>query len=97
MKSWFESLRCNELIQPNPRRPVASGEDAARTEELNITRDDATLVVSYKGVKEFTLPPESDVKFFRRDSGREVVFSFEDNTTTMDPGGEQQAVRHRAP
>jgi hypothetical protein len=41
-----------------------------------------------------TLLPESDVKFFSRDSGFEVVFSFADKTTTMDFGNERKAVRH---
>jgi CubicO group peptidase (beta-lactamase class C family) len=72
---------------------LASGEDNAKTEELNVTREDATLVVTYKGSKEMTLLPESDVKFFSRDSGNEVVFSVADKTTTMDLGGEQKAVR----
>jgi CubicO group peptidase (beta-lactamase class C family) len=73
---------------------IQSGEDAGKTEDLNITREDGTLVVTYKGAREMTLLPESDRKFFSRDSGREVVFSFEDKTTTMDLGGEQKAVRH---
>jgi CubicO group peptidase (beta-lactamase class C family) len=73
---------------------LPSGEDNGKTEDLSITREDATLVVTYKGAREMTLLPESDVKFFSRDSGNEVVFSFEDKTTTMDLGGEQKAVRH---
>ena len=73
---------------------LSSGEDNSKPEELAVTREDASLVVTYKGVKEMTLLPESDVKFFSRDSGREVVFSFDDKTTTMDLGGEQKAVRH---
>jgi hypothetical protein len=73
---------------------MQSGEDGSKTEDLSITREDGTLVVTYKGVREMTLLPESDRKFFSRDSGREVVFSFEDKTTTMDLGGEQKAVRH---
>jgi hypothetical protein len=73
---------------------IPSGEDNGKTEDLNITREDATLVVTYRGVREITLLPESDLKFFSRDSGREVVFSLEDKTTTMDLGGEQKAVRH---
>ena len=40
-----------------------------------------------------TLPPETDAKFFSRDSGNEVVFLFVDKTTTMDLGSEQKAVR----
>jgi CubicO group peptidase (beta-lactamase class C family) len=73
---------------------IPSGEDNGKTEDLNITREHATLVVTYRGVREMTLLPESDLKFFSRDSGREVVFSFEDKTTTMDLGGEQKAVQH---
>jgi CubicO group peptidase (beta-lactamase class C family) len=73
---------------------IPSGEDNGKTEDLNITREDATLVVTYRGVREMTLLPESDLNFFSRNSGREVVFSFEDKTTTMDLGGEQKAVRH---
>jgi CubicO group peptidase (beta-lactamase class C family) len=74
---------------------LASGEDKTKTEELDVTREDATLIVTYNGVREITLLPESDVKFFSRDSGREIGFSFDDNTITMDLGGEQKAVRHR--
>jgi CubicO group peptidase (beta-lactamase class C family) len=73
---------------------LPSGEDNGKTEDLNVTREDATLVVTYKGTKEMTLLPESGSKFFSRDSGNEVVFSFADKTTTMDLGGEQKAVRH---
>jgi CubicO group peptidase (beta-lactamase class C family) len=73
---------------------LPSGDDNGKTEDLNVTREDATLVVTYKGTKEMTLLPESDSKFFSRDSGNEVVFSFADKTTTMDLGGEQKAVRH---
>ena len=73
---------------------IASGEDPGKTEDLNITRENATLVVTYKGVREMILLPESDSKFFSRDSGREIVFTFNDTTTTMDLGGEQKAVRH---
>lgn len=73
---------------------LPSGEDAGKTEDLNVTREEAALVVTYKGTRAMTLLPESDVKFFSRDSGNEVEFSFEDKTTTMDLGGEQKAVRH---
>jgi hypothetical protein len=69
-------------------------EDNGKTEELNVTREDGALVVTYKGARKMTLLPESDVKFFSRDSGDEVVFSFADKTTTMDFGSEQKAVRH---
>jgi len=72
---------------------ISSGEDNSKTEELNIAREDATLIVTYKGVREMILLPESDSKFFGRDSGREIVFSFDDKTTTMDLGNEQKAVR----
>jgi CubicO group peptidase (beta-lactamase class C family) len=73
---------------------LSSGEDNSKSEDLNVTREDGTLVVTYKGVREMTLLPESDSKFFSRDSGSEVVFSFQDKTTTMDLGSEQKAVRH---
>jgi CubicO group peptidase (beta-lactamase class C family) len=73
---------------------LSSGEDAGRTEDLMITRDNAALVVTYKGLREMTLLPESDRKFFSRDTGSEVEFSFDDKTTTLDLGGEQKAVRH---
>ena len=72
---------------------LASGEDNDKTEELNVTRENGTLVVTYKGTREMTLLPESDIKFFSRDSGNEVEFSFADKTTTMDLGGDQKAVR----
>ncbi len=73
---------------------IPSGQDDGKTEDLNITREDATLVLTYKGERQMTLLPESDSKFFSRDSGREVVFGFEGKTTTLDLGGEQKAVRH---
>jgi CubicO group peptidase (beta-lactamase class C family) len=73
---------------------MSSGEGDGKTEDLNVTREGATLVLTYKGEKVMTLLPESDSKFFSRDSGREVVFSREDKTTTIDLGGEQKAVRH---
>jgi CubicO group peptidase (beta-lactamase class C family) len=72
---------------------IPSGENSGNTEDLEITREDATLVVTYKGAKFMTLLPESEVKFFSQDSGREVVFSFDDKTTTMDLDGQQKAVR----
>jgi hypothetical protein len=72
---------------------LPSGEDNGKTDDLNVTREDGALVVTYKGTREMTLLPESDRKFFSRDSGNEVEFSFEDKTTTMDLGGEQKAVR----
>ena len=72
---------------------LSSGEDKGKTEELQVTRENGTLVVTYKGVREMTLLPETDAKFFSRDSGNEVVFSFADKTTTMDLGSEQKAVR----
>jgi CubicO group peptidase (beta-lactamase class C family) len=73
---------------------LPSGEDNGKTESLDIAREDATLVVSYQGMKQMTLLPESDRKFFSRESGNEVVFSFEDKAITMDLGNEQKAVRH---
>ena len=72
---------------------MSSGEDSGNSQELKITREDAALFVTVDGVRQATLLPESDVKFFSRDSGREIVFSFDANTTTMDLGGEQKAVR----
>ena len=74
---------------------LPSGEDDGKTEDLSVTRDGGSLVVIYKGMKEMTLLPESDRKFFSRDSGSEVVFSVEDKSTTMDLGGGQKAVRHK--
>ncbi len=73
---------------------MPSGADDGKTEDLSVTREDGSLIVTYKGIKEMTLLPESDSKFFSRDSGSEVVFSVEDKTTTMDLGGGQKAVRH---
>jgi hypothetical protein len=73
---------------------LPSGQDDGKTEDLNVSREDGTLVVTYKGVRQITLLPESDRKFFSRDSGNEVEFSFEDKTTIMNLGGEQKAVRH---
>jgi hypothetical protein len=73
---------------------MPSGEDDGKTEDLSVTREDGSLIVIYKGVKEMTLLPESDNKFFSRDSGSEVVFSVEDKSTAMDLGGGQKAVRH---
>ena len=73
---------------------MSSGEGDDKTEDLNVTRQDSTLVLIYKGERVMTLLPESDRKFFSRDSGSEVVFSLQDKTTTLDLGGEQKAVRH---
>jgi CubicO group peptidase (beta-lactamase class C family) len=73
---------------------MPSGADDGKTEDLSVTREDGSLIVTYKGIKEMTLLPESDSKFFSRDSGSEVVFSVEDKTTTMDLGSGQKAVRH---
>jgi CubicO group peptidase (beta-lactamase class C family) len=73
---------------------LPSGEDNGKTESLDIAREDGTLVVSYQGMKQMTLLPESDRRFFSRESGNEVVFSFEDKAITMDLGNEQKAVRH---
>ena len=75
---------------------LTSGEDAGKTENLDVSRENSTLVVTYQGVRQITLLPESENKFFSRESGNEVVFSFEDKSTTMNLGGEQKAVR-RAP
>ena len=78
------------------RYALPSGEDNGKTEDLTISREEGTLVLSYKGNKEMTLLPETDVKFFSRDSGNEVVFSFEDKATTMDLGsGQERAVRQK--
>ncbi len=72
---------------------LTSGEDTGKTENLEVSRENSTLVVTYKGVRQITLLPESENKFFSRESGNEVVFSFEDKSTTMNLGGEQKAVR----
>ncbi len=72
---------------------LASGEDKGEIEHIDVTRDNGTLVVTYKGVNQMTLLPESENKFFSRDSGNEVVFSSEGKTTTMNLGGDQKAVR----
>jgi CubicO group peptidase (beta-lactamase class C family) len=71
---------------------MSPGEDG-KTEQLNITREDRTLIVSENGVKEMTLLPESDHKFFDRDSGTTVEFSFEDTTATVELGGGRRATR----
>ena len=73
---------------------MPSGEDNGKTEDLSVTREDGSLVVIYKGVKEMTLLPESDSQFFSRDSGNEVLFSVEGKTTTVDLGNGLKAVRH---
>jgi CubicO group peptidase (beta-lactamase class C family) len=72
---------------------ISSGEDTGNTQELKITREDAALVVTVGGARQATLLPESDTKFFSRDSGREIVFSFEANAISIDLGVEQKAVR----
>jgi hypothetical protein len=41
-----------------------------------------------------TLLPESDRKFFDRDSGRHVEFSIDDKTALVDLGGGQRGIRH---
>jgi CubicO group peptidase (beta-lactamase class C family) len=73
---------------------LPSGQDDGSTVDLNITREAGTLVVTFKGAREMTLLPESERKFFDRDSGREVEFSFDDKAASVDLGGGQRAVRH---
>jgi CubicO group peptidase (beta-lactamase class C family) len=73
---------------------MPSGQDDGKTEDLVITRENNTLVMTYKGAKEMTLLPESERKFFDRDSGRNVEFSVDDKTTIIDLGGGQRGVRH---
>jgi hypothetical protein len=51
-------------------------------------------VAPLKGVREMTLIPESDRKFFDPDTGRSVEFSFEDKTAIVDMGGGQRGIRH---
>jgi CubicO group peptidase (beta-lactamase class C family) len=69
------------------------GEDG-KTEELKITRQERTLVVSENEQIQMTLLPESDRKFFDRNTGRVVEFSVEDSNATVDMGGGQRGVRH---
>jgi CubicO group peptidase (beta-lactamase class C family) len=76
------------------RYALPSGQDDGKTVDLDITREDGTLVVTNNGVKEMTLRPESDRKFFDRDSGIPVEFSFEDKTATLVIGGWQRGFRH---
>jgi hypothetical protein len=73
---------------------IPSGNDDGKTEDLSITRENATLVVTFKGTREMTLLPESDRKFFDRDSGRHVEFSIDDKAAVVDLGGGQRGIRH---
>jgi CubicO group peptidase (beta-lactamase class C family) len=73
---------------------IPNGEDNGKTEDLNISRENDTLVVTYKGTKEMTLLPESDRKFFDRDTGRNVEFSIDDKSAIIDLGGGQRGTRH---
>lgn len=75
---------------------LAPGEDGKMV-NLNITREDRTLVVTDNGEREMTLLPESSQKFFDRNTGRVVEFSFEDNNATVDMGGGQRGVRRGQP
>lgn len=74
---------------------LPSSKDDGTTEDLEVTREEGALVVTYGGEKEMTLLPESNHQFFDRDSGRGVSFSFEAATITMDIGRGQRAVRRK--
>ncbi len=54
-----------------------------KTSDLEITREGGALVVTDNGVRDMTLLPESDWKFFDRDSGSPVEFSLEDKAAII--------------
>jgi CubicO group peptidase (beta-lactamase class C family) len=66
---------------------MPSRQDDTKTEDLSIAREGQTLVVTENGVREMTLLAESNRKFFDRETGRTVGFSFKDSTATVDIGG----------
>ncbi len=72
---------------------VQQGGEEGQGQQLHVAREGRTLVASVGGSKLATLLPESDLKFFSSDSGREIVFSVEGKTATVDLGGGQKAVR----
>jgi CubicO group peptidase (beta-lactamase class C family) len=75
---------------------VPSHEDyrTGQTSDLEITREGSTLVVTDDGERDMTLLPESDWKFFDRDSGAPVEFTLDDKTATILIFGGQRGVRH---
>jgi hypothetical protein len=73
---------------------VLTGGDNGKTEDFDVAREDAALVMTYNGEKVSTLLPESDRKFFDSDSGMPVEFSLEDKAATIVIGGWGRGVRH---
>lgn len=63
--------------------PSPGDDGTGKTSDLEITREGSTLVVTDDGERDMTLLPESDWKFFDRDSGAPVEFSLEDKAATI--------------
>jgi CubicO group peptidase (beta-lactamase class C family) len=72
---------------------MQSGENDGKTDVINITRENDTLVLTYKGVREMTLLPETERKFFDHDTGRYLEFSVEGSTPILDLGNGQRGAR----
>jgi CubicO group peptidase (beta-lactamase class C family) len=75
---------------------MTTGADDGKTVDVDIARQERTLVVSFNGQPVNTLLPESDLKYFDRDSGTPVEFSFENKTAVVVIGvsGVQRGTRH---
>jgi CubicO group peptidase (beta-lactamase class C family) len=72
---------------------ISSGQDYGKTSDIEITRKDDTLVATFDAVNQMTLLPESDRKFFDRDSGIQVEFSIDGKAETILIDGWQRGVR----
>jgi CubicO group peptidase (beta-lactamase class C family) len=72
---------------------MPSRQDDTKTEDLSITREGQTLVVTENGVREMTLLAESNRKFFDRDTGRVAEFSTEGETVIVHLGGGRRGTR----
>jgi CubicO group peptidase (beta-lactamase class C family) len=73
---------------------VATGQDDGGTMDVNVAREGRGLAVTYNGTRAMTLLPESDRKYFAKDSGTSVEFSISDAQATMTIGGTQRGVRY---
>jgi len=75
-------------------RYAMPSEDGDGKDDITVTRKEDTLVLSNDGETLMTLLPESDSKFFDRNTGRGVEFSFDGKSITLDIGNGLKAVRH---
>jgi CubicO group peptidase (beta-lactamase class C family) len=74
---------------------MPSGRDDGKTEDLIITREKDSLVLTFQGVREMTLAPESERKFFDRNTGQTAEFLLEDQNAIIDLGNGQRGSRHK--